>query len=104
MARTYIKDTFKKKGEVELYGWVHDTRDLSKIRFLVLRDISGRMQIVGIKGETSDKVFELMNSILRESVVRIKGTLKESKQAPGGKEVMPSEIEVIAYAEHPLPI
>ena len=35
--RTYIKDAFSKKAgaEVELYGWVHDTRDLSKIRFLV---------------------------------------------------------------------
>jgi len=102
--RTYIKDAFNKKGEVELYGWVHDTRDLSKIRFLVLRDISGRIQIVGVKGETSDHVFELINSIPRESVVRIKGILKDSKQAPGGKEVVPSEIEVISYAEHPLPI
>ncbi|MFA5174109.1 MAG: aspartate--tRNA(Asn) ligase [Candidatus Pacearchaeota archaeon] len=102
--RTYIKDAFDKKGSVELYGWVHDTRDLSKIRFLVLRDISGRIQVVGVKGETKDDVFEIMNSVPRESVVRIKGTLKDSKQAPGGKEVMPSEIEIIAKAEHPLPI
>jgi len=102
--RTYIKDSFSKKGEVELYGWVHDTRDLSKIRFLVLRDITGRMQVVGIKGETTDKIFELMNNVSRESVVRIVGTLKDSKQAPGGKELVPSDIEVISIAEHPLPI
>ena len=102
--RTYIKDAFHKKGEVELYGWVHDVRDLSKIRFIVLRDITGRIQICGVKGETPEKVFELMNDIPRESVVKIKGTLKDSKQAPGGKEVNPIEIEVIAEAEHPLPI
>lgn len=102
--RTYIKDAFEMKGEVELFGWVHDIRDLSKIRFIVLRDISGRIQITGIKGETSDKIFELMTSIPRESVVRIKGHLKDSKQAPGGKEVNPSEIELIAVASHPLPI
>ncbi len=102
--RTYIRDAFNKKGEVELYGWVHDIRDLSKIRFIVLRDITGRIQIVGVKGETSEKVFDLMNSISRESVVRIKGAVKESKQAPGGKEIAPSEIEIIAVAEHPLPI
>jgi aspartyl-tRNA synthetase len=112
--RIYIKDAFLKVSssskkdeghrEVEIYGWVHDTRNLSKIRFLVLRDISGRIQVVGVKGETSDKIFELMNSVPRESVIRIKGKLKDSKQAPGGKEIMPSEIEVISIAEHPLPI
>jgi len=102
--RTYIKEAFSKKGEVELYGWVHDTRDLSKVRFIVLRDITGRIQIVGIKGETNEKIFELMNEIPRESVVRIKGTLKDSKQAPGGKELNPLEIEVISKSEHPLPI
>lgn len=102
--RTYIKDAFAKKGEVELYGWVHDTRDLSKVRFIVLRDISGRIQVVGIKNETNEKIFELMNEIPRESVVRIKGVLKDSKQAPGGKELNPLEIEIIAKAEHPLPI
>lgn len=102
--RIYIKDAFAKKGEVEVYGWVHDVRNLSKIRFLVLRDITGRMQVVGVRGETKDKIFELMNSVSRESVVRIKGKLKSSKQAPGGKEINPDEIEVIAVAENPLPI
>lgn len=102
--RTYIKDVFGKKGQIEICGWVHDTRDLSKIRFLILRDISGRIQCLGIKGETKDNVFNLMNSIPRESVVRIKGELKESKQAPGGKEVLVEEIEIIANAEQPLPI
>jgi len=102
--RTYIKEAFAKKGKVELCGWVHDTRDLSKIRFLVLRDISGRIQCVGIKGETKDKFFELMNKVSRESVVKVIGEVKDSKQAPGGKEVLVEEIEVIANAEQPLPI
>ncbi|MFA5855745.1 MAG: aspartate--tRNA(Asn) ligase [Candidatus Pacearchaeota archaeon] len=102
--RTYIKDAFSKTGEVELYGWVHDIRDLSKIRFIVLRDITGRMQVVGVKGETNEKIFEKMGEIPRESVVKIKGHLKDAKQAPGGKELAPSEIEVIAIASHPLPI
>ncbi|VVB78300.1 Aspartate--tRNA(Asp/Asn) ligase [uncultured archaeon] len=102
--RTYIKDAFSKSGEIELYGWVHDTRDLSKIRFLVLRDITGRLQVVGIKGETSDDIFEKMHDVSRESVVKIKGTLKDSKQAPGGKELNPTEIEIISVAEQPLPI
>ena len=34
MERTMIKDAFEAKGKVLLKGWVHDTRDLKKVRFL----------------------------------------------------------------------
>ena len=102
--RTYIKDAFEKKGEVELFGWVHDIRDLSKIRFLILRDITGRIQTIAIKGDASPEVFELIGKVPRESVVRLKGELKDSKQAPGGKEVLVKDLELIAVAEHPLPV
>ena len=104
MERSYIKDAFKKTGKVELAGWVNDVRDLSKIRFIVLKDISGRIQVTAIKGETKNELFELINTIPRESVIKVIGELKTSKQAPGGKEIFPSEIEIIAKAEHPLPI
>jgi len=104
MARSYIEDVFKKKGEVEVYGWVHDVRDLSKIRFIVVKDTSGRIQVTGVKGKTKGDVFELMKGISRESVVSIKGKLKDSNQAPGGKEILPNKIEIIAKSEHPLPI
>ncbi len=102
--RIYIEEAFKKTEEVEVAGWVHDSRALGKVRFLVLRDKTGRIQIVGVKGDVEDKVFEIMDSVSRESVIRVKGMLKESKQAPGGKEIVPKEIEVIAMAEQPLPI
>ena len=53
--RTYIKDALKKSGKVEVYGWIHDSRDLSKIRFLILKDVTGRIQITGVKGKTAEK-------------------------------------------------
>lgn len=104
MDRVYIKDVFNKKGDVEVYGWVHDVRDLSKIRFIVLKDVTGRIQVTALKGETNESLFDLMNSISRESVISVKGKLKDSKQAPGGKEILPMEIKIIANAEHPLPL
>ena len=104
MERTYIKDSFKKSGKVMLEGWVYDVRDLKKIRFIVLRDITGRMQVTGISGKTSEKTFELMDKLTRESAIRVIGELKESKQAPGGKELIPESIEVLATAEQPLPV
>ena len=104
MERTYIEQSFKKDGEIEVCGWVHDARDLGKIRFIVLRDITGKIQITGLEKETKKDIFELMKSVPRESVINVKGKLKKSKQAPGGKEIFPSEIKIIARAEHPLPV
>lgn len=103
--RTLIKDVFRtKKKEVEIVGWVHNTRDLSKVKFLVVRDITGIVQTTGIKGKTSKKIFEDMEKISRESVVYIKGVVVDSKQAPSGKEINPDEIEIISRAEENLPI
>lgn len=104
MARTYIKDALEKTGKVEITGWVHDTRDLGKVRFLVLKDITGRIQITSVNGKVSEEIFKLTDSIPRESVVKVIGNLKESKQAPGGKEIIPDKIEIIVKAEQPLPI
>jgi len=104
MVRTYIKEALKKTGKIEILGWVHDSRALGKIRFLVLRDVGGRIQITAVKGKVSEDIFKLMNSISRESVIKVSGSLKKSKQAPGGKEIIPHKIEILAKAEYPLPI
>jgi len=104
MERSYIEEALKgKKKEVLIKGWVHDTRELGKIRFLLLRDVTGIIQIVAVKKEVPEKVFELMSQS-RESVLAIEGKTKESKQAPGGVEIVPEKILVLANAEHPLPI
>jgi aspartyl-tRNA synthetase len=106
MERIHISEAFKKKAgeKIKLAGWVHETRALGKVRFLVLRDISGRMQIVGFKGETPEKEFEKLGKLNRESVVYVEGTLKDSKQAPGGKEISLGKIEVMSEAGEKLPI
>ncbi|MEK6757691.1 MAG: amino acid--tRNA ligase-related protein, partial [Nanoarchaeota archaeon] len=101
--RTLIKDAFSKKGVVEIAGWVQLVRDLSKVKFVVLRDISGVIQVTGVNGKTPEKVFKDMEKISRESVIYVKGTIKDSKQAPGGKEINPDEIKIISVAED-LPI
>lgn len=104
MQRTLIKDAFKKTEPVLLKGWVHETRDLKKVRFLILKDISGRIQITGIQNKTDEKTFELLDNLNRESVIQVTGTLKECKQAPNGKELIPDSIQIIAEAQNPLPI
>ena len=104
LCRSYIKDAFNKKGKVLIKGWVHEKRDLKKIRFLIIKDITGRIQITGIKNHTKKENFELMDNIKRESVVEIIGELKNSNQAIGGKEIIPESITIVAEAKDPLPI
>jgi aspartyl-tRNA synthetase len=102
--RTLIADVFNgKQKKVELAGWVKNTRALGKIKFLVLRDISGEIQVTAVEKETDKKIFERIDKISRESVVSIVGEVKDSKQAPGGKEIAPTKIEVLNKAED-LPI
>ena len=103
--RTYIgnlsgKDDGKK---VTVAGWLYDDRDLGKLRFILIRDKTGEIQVTGFKGETNDEVFKKMKAS-RESVLVISGTVKKSAKAPGGREINPEEIEVLANAENPLPI
>jgi len=106
MERIIIKEAFEAKAgtKVKLAGWVHEVRALGKVKFLVLRDISGRIQTVGVKGEMPEKDFELVGKINRESVAYIWGVVKDSKQAPGGKEIGIEKIELVSEAGEKLPI
>jgi len=105
MQRSYIKDVLKKKsGTALVKGWVHDIRDLGKIRFLLLKDMTGLIQITAHKDKTSKQAFELMKKANKESVLSVQGKISKNKKAPGGAELLPSRIELIAQAAQPLPI
>ena len=102
--RIPINDVFSsKKKEVEVAGWVHNSRELGKIRFLLIRDFTGIIQVTAVKGRIQDNVFAMMEKPTRESIVYVKGTLVVSKQAPGGKEIVPHEIVLLNKADD-LPI
>ncbi len=105
MERSYISDVLAGKKEKALVkGWVHDSRDLGKVRFILIRDVSGIIQVTSHKDKTNEKVFELMKKINRESVLAVGGKAVKSKQAPGGVEIVPDKIEVLAEADEKLPI
>lgn len=97
--------TAKDNGEsVVIAGWVYDQRDLGKIRFLVLRDISGEIQVIAHKDKAPKEVFDLMQKVSRESVILISGKVQKSEKATGGRELVAEHFEILSPAEHPLPI
>ena len=85
--------------QVVLGGWIEDLRKLGKMSFITLRDISGISQVI-VKGELNDNLGE----INRQSAVRIKGIVQETKARDFEFEVKAEEIEVLAKAIHPLPV
>ncbi len=105
MKRTLIKDLKKYvHKEVLLQGWVEELRNLSKIKFLILRDRTGNMQTIALEKETEPKSFMALNDLTKESVVEIVGTPKESKESRWGMEVVIKKITLLSKAATPLPI
>ncbi len=104
--RIYINSlTAKDHGKKAVVaGWLYDQRDLGKIRFVLLRDITGEIQVTAFKGETKDAVFKLMAKASRESVIVVSGKVVKNAKAPGGREIVPESFEVLAEAEQSLPI
>lgn len=100
--RIYISDVKNHVGkQVEIAGWVQTIRDQKKIKFLVIRDISGLIQTVVFNDEKAPKVVDVLTL---ESVVKILGLVKAEKQAPGGVEIAIEDIEVLSLAAPELPI
>ena len=103
MDRTYIKDLKENLGkQVNIKGFAETIRKQGGIIFLVLRDITGSIQTVVIKGNTEN--FEKIANLSLESVISITGDAKENIQAPGGIEVFIDTVEVLSAAQPELPI
>ena len=103
----------RKCGEIEesdfgseqtLCGWLQDTRNLGGIAFLQLRDITGVIQLTLLKKKLGDENFKSWTNINRESIILVRGIVKENKEAPGGVEMLPDNIELMNEAETPLPL
>jgi aspartyl-tRNA synthetase len=90
--------------KVVLSGWVDSIRNLGKMKFIVLRDISGIIQITLKKETTSTETMEVSNSLKQEDVISVIGTVVSADMAPGGKEIIPNRIEVINRVKDVLPI
>jgi aspartyl-tRNA synthetase len=106
MKRKYSNEiTSEDNGSaVTVAGWVHDVRDLGGLRFLLLRDKTGIIQITLPKKYVPKEVFEASGKLVKESVISVEGEVKAEKKAPGGYEIIPSSIGVLSTAAMPLPL
>jgi len=89
--------------EVILGGWVRNFRDLGGLRFIILQDKMGERQITVKKGKVSDDLFE-KSKMGSQYCIMVKGRVKPFKAAPGGVEIIPSEIRILNGTPEKLPI
>ncbi len=103
--RVYIEELFEKGepgNDYVIAGWVDTVRVHGGLVFVVVRDRTGRIQVVA-KKNVSKEAWRIAKSLTPESVIAVYGTLVESKAALGGREIRAKEIVVYSRAD-PLPI
>ncbi len=92
--------TSGRSGErVEVRGWVARRHSVGGMVFTIVRDGTGYVQLSVKKGALGDEGFDAAKGATKESAIVARGTVKEDKRAPGGREVSVSEFTVVAKAE-----
>ncbi len=100
----YVENVGAHVGEeVELRGWLYNKRSSGKIRFLLMRDGTGIVQGVMVKGSVPDEVFERFDALTQESAFGLKGKVRKEDRAPGGYELEVSDVVIYSIA-HEYPI
>ena len=100
MSRVYIEELQNHVGnEVTIQGWLYHKRSSGKVRFLVIRDGTGILQCVMVKGIVPDEVFNHFDELTQESSLAVTGKVKKDDRAPGGCEMELSSIRIYQVAK-----
>lgn len=86
--------------KVTVGGWVEDMRELGKLSFLTLHDVTGVAQIVLVGEEALSQIKELT----RQSVIRVTGIIQKSKARDFAFEIKSEKLDILTLAVQPLPI
>ena len=86
-------------GKVEFQGFIENLRDKKNMQFVVIRDLSGKIQITVIKSEKPE-IAEIFSHATLESTVKVVGTAIANEYVKlGGIEVIPDTVEITSRAE-----
>lgn len=104
MNRTYISDIQKEIGNtVKVQGFIENIRSSKAMAFIVLKDITGKVQITVEKADHPE-LTDTIDALTGDSVITVVGKVVENDYVKmGGIEMIPETIEIESIAE-PLPI
>lgn len=103
--RTPIGELKEHVGDkVRICGFVDTVRDQKQIRFLVIRDSTGKVQVVQEKSHSAS-IETIVAGLTPESAVVVEGIVIDAPKVKlGGLEVTLEDLTVESLAETPLPI
>ena len=106
MKKIYFKNLNEYFGqEITIEGFVDNIRDLQYVQFLVVRDVTGKVQVTIEKNEENCKLNEIVSNLTVDSTVKIIGTLFENEKVKlNGMELVPSNIIVTSRCLEELPL
>ncbi len=88
---------------VTLRGWIYHLRSSGKVRFLVVRDGTGLVQGVLVKGQLPEEDFHQFDRLTLESSLVLEGRVKAEPRAPGGYELEVTRLHPVHIAqEYPI--
>ncbi|MBQ4072052.1 MAG: aspartate--tRNA(Asn) ligase [Clostridia bacterium] len=97
MERTYIKDVVP--GICRVSGFVENFRNKKTMAFIVVKDITGKLQVTIVK-EEHPEFSEMLDKLTPHSVVTFEGEVVESEYVKlGGKEMYPTSMKIESIAE-----
>ena len=97
MERTYIKDVVP--GVCRVQGFVENFRNKKNMAFIVVKDITGKLQVTIVK-EEHPEFNEMLDQLTIHSVVSFEGEVVASEYVKmGGKEMYPTSMKIESIAE-----
>jgi aspartyl-tRNA synthetase len=104
MERVYIEDLRKHIGEtVTVQGWLQTLRDQKKMQFLVVRDLTGMVQVVLEKAADAE-LAATISGLTQESNLTLTGLVIDNPIVKlGGLEMQLTALKVESLAASPLP-
>ena len=98
MERTLINQIVPEQ-EITVKGWLERIRDSKYMYFLVLKDITGKIQVT-VEKEKFPELCEVIKTATMNSVATIKGVAHKSEYVKmGGIEIIPTEITIDSVAD-----
>lgn len=82
-----------------LVGWLEDFRDMGKIGFISVRDMTGNFQ-----GVITGKLLSAFREVPRQSIIMVNGAIQETRALNFQAEVKVEKVELLSRAVNPLPI
>ena len=97
MERTYIKDVTP--GLHRVSGFVENFRNKRTMAFIVVKDITGKLQIT-VEKEKHPEMLEMLDRLTIHSVVTFEGEVVASEYVKmGGKEMYPTYMKIESVAD-----